>query len=321
MTKSNLLNKAEQLQPPRGMRDFFPDDIRQREWLFSVWTQTASEFGFEPYDAPVVENLELLKRKAGEEITDQIYHFMDKSGRGLALRPEMTPSLVRMVLARKGSLRFPVKWFSIPQCFTGILILVCWVSLGVYWNISDRSIKSTTEAQSLAARLARMPVWLGFVLFFAAWVRPFGPAATRRTVVSDSIAVAICVLGLFLAIWSRKALGAEWSRDVELKQGHKLVESGPYRFMRHPIYTGHLLMGVGTAIASGLLVAFAGLASFLVGFWIKLNQEEHLLTARFSRRIPSLQGARQGADSLCVLTCGEGTIGSIMLCPEATFVR
>jgi len=51
----------------------------------------------------------------------------------------------------------------------------------------------------------------------------------------------ICVLGLFLAIWSRKVLGAEWSRDVELKQGHKLVERGPYTLMRHPIYTGHLL--------------------------------------------------------------------------------
>jgi protein-S-isoprenylcysteine O-methyltransferase Ste14 len=157
----------------------------------------------------------------------------------------------------------------------------------VYWNITARSIKSAAEQQNLAARLARMPVWLGFVLFLAAWVHPFGPVAIRRTVVSDSIAVAICALGLFLAIRSRKALGAEWSRDVELKQGHRLVEGGTYRFMRHPIYTGHLLMGLGTALASGLLVAFAALASFVLGFWIKLTQEERLLLRGFPDEYPA----------------------------------
>ena len=171
----------------------------------------------------------------------------------------------------------------------GILILACWVSLAVYWNISARSVKSAAEPQNFAARLARMPVWLGFVLFIVAGVHPFGPVVMRRTVFSDSAAVAICVLGMFVAIWSRKALGAEWSRDVELKQGHKLVEHGPYRFMRHPIYTGHLLMGLGTAIASGRLVAFAGLASFLAGFWIKLNQEERLLMRSFPDEYPAYQ--------------------------------
>jgi len=105
----------------------------------------------------------------------------------------------------------------------GILILACWVSLGLYWNISARSIKSAAEQQSFASRLARMPVWLGFVLFIAAWVYPMGPVAIRRTVFSDSVAVAICALGLFVAIWSRKVLGAEWSRDVGLKQEHKLA--------------------------------------------------------------------------------------------------
>jgi len=160
---------------------------------------------------------------------------------------------------------------------TGILILGCWVLLGLYWNISARSIKPVAEPQNLRERLARMPVWLGFVLFVVAWAYPFGPVAIRRTVFSDSLGVAICALGLFVAIWSRKVLGAEWSQDVELKQGHKLIECGPYRFMRHPIYTGHLLMGLGTAIGSGRLVAFAGLASFAVGFWIKLQQEERLL--------------------------------------------
>lgn len=169
----------------------------------------------------------------------------------------------------------------------GILILACWVSLGVYWNISARGIKSAAQEQTFADRLARMPVWLGFVLFLAAWVYPVGPITIRRTVFSDSVGVAICAVGLFVAIWSRKVLGVEWSRDVELKKGHQLVERGPYRFMRHPIYTGHLLMGLGTAIASGLLIAFVGLVSFLAGFWIKLNQEERLLLRGFPDEYPA----------------------------------
>ena len=168
-----------------------------------------------------------------------------------------------------------------------ILIVVCWVLLIVYWNISARSVKSAADPQSRASRLARMPIWLGFVLLLAGWAHPFGIPAIRRTALSDSVGVTICALGLLLAIWSRKALGTEWSQDVELKRGHKLVQGGPYRFMRHPIYTGHLLMGLGTAIASGSLVAFAGLASFAVGFWIKLNQEESLLLRSFPDEYPA----------------------------------
>ena len=64
------------------------------------------------------------------------------------------------------------------------------------------------------------------------------------TVPSDSVGTGICALGIFVAIWSRKTLGVEWSQDIELKQGHKLVKRGPYTFVRHPIYTGHLLIGL-----------------------------------------------------------------------------
>jgi histidyl-tRNA synthetase len=107
----------ETFAPPRGMRDFYPEDFRAREALFSAWRATGALWGFEQYDAPVVETLELLERKAGEEISDQIYTFEDKSGRKLALRPELTPSLARMIIARQGSLVFPLKWSAIGQCF------------------------------------------------------------------------------------------------------------------------------------------------------------------------------------------------------------
>lgn len=104
-------------QAPRGMRDFYPEDMIWRTWLFDTWTATARRHGFEQYDAPVVEHLDLLTRKAGEEIVDQIYAFEDKSGRQLALRPEVTPSLVRLVAARRTQIILPAKWFTIAQCF------------------------------------------------------------------------------------------------------------------------------------------------------------------------------------------------------------
>ena len=105
------------LQPPKGTRDFYPDDMRQRNWLFGHWKEVARVFGFEEYDAPVLENENLYVRKAGEEVTQQLYNFEDKGERRVALRPEMTPSLARMVMAKGKSLSLPVKWFSLPQCW------------------------------------------------------------------------------------------------------------------------------------------------------------------------------------------------------------
>jgi len=106
-----------QFAPPRGMRDFYPAEMAVRNRLFDAWRQSARRFGFCQYDACVVEQLSLLKRKAGEEIVNQIYAFTDKSNRELALRPEMTPSLARMVAARQGNLVFPLRWFAVAQCF------------------------------------------------------------------------------------------------------------------------------------------------------------------------------------------------------------
>ncbi len=105
------------LSPPRGTRDFFPEDMRFRNWLFGHFREVARLFAFEEYDTPVVESVELYTRKAGEDIVEQLYAFEDKSGRNLALRPEITPSLARLVLQKAGSLALPIKWFSIPQCW------------------------------------------------------------------------------------------------------------------------------------------------------------------------------------------------------------
>jgi histidyl-tRNA synthetase len=111
------------LEPPSGTRDFFPEDMRLQRWLFDKFRSTATQFSFQEYDAPVLENEDLYKRKAGEEITEQMYNFKDKDGNAVTLRPEMTPSLARMVLslmrAETGAIAavLPLKWFSLPQCW------------------------------------------------------------------------------------------------------------------------------------------------------------------------------------------------------------
>jgi len=104
-------------QGVRGTRDFYPDDMRLRNWLFDNFINASLLHGFEEYDAPILEREELYTRKQGEEITQQLYNFQDKGDRKVALRPEMTPSLARMVMARAGGLPMPIKWFSIPQCW------------------------------------------------------------------------------------------------------------------------------------------------------------------------------------------------------------
>ena len=104
-------------QGVRGTRDFYPEDMRLRNWLFDNFDDAALLHGFEEYDAPVLEHEDLYTRKQGEEITKQLYNFQDKGDRKVALRPEMTPSLARMVMARAGALPMPIKWYSIPQCW------------------------------------------------------------------------------------------------------------------------------------------------------------------------------------------------------------
>lgn len=103
--------------PPRGTRDFPPDEMRLRNWLFGEFAAVSRLFGFEAFDAPVLESEELYIRKAGEEITDQLYNFEDKGGRRVALRPELTPSLARLVLSKGKGLPLPAKWFAIGQCW------------------------------------------------------------------------------------------------------------------------------------------------------------------------------------------------------------
>src|SRR3989338_861050 len=93
-----------------GLRDFPPEEFRVREWLFGKWRETSRLFGFQEYDAALVEPQELYTRKAGEDITSQMFAFEDKEKRRVALRPEMTPSLARLVLQKGDALVKPIRW-------------------------------------------------------------------------------------------------------------------------------------------------------------------------------------------------------------------
>ena len=100
-----------------GFRDFYPAELALRAHVFGTWRSVAARYGFEEYDGPPLEPLELYTAKSGDEIVGQLYAFADKGKRDVALRPEMTPTLARMVAARANGLKKPIRWFSIPQLF------------------------------------------------------------------------------------------------------------------------------------------------------------------------------------------------------------
>ena len=100
-----------------GFRDFYPEQLATRNYLMSVWRDVARRYGFVEYDGPPLEPLDLYTKKSGDEIVGQLYSFTDKGDRQVALRPEMTPTLARMVAAKANAMRKPIRWFSVPQLF------------------------------------------------------------------------------------------------------------------------------------------------------------------------------------------------------------
>ena len=113
-----MSNEKLSTQPYKGTRDFYPEDMKLRNWFFGKIRETLELSAFDEYNAPMIESLELYIAKSGEEIAkEQTYNFLDRGGRMLAIRPEMTPSVARMVAAKMGELNYPLKWFSIPNMY------------------------------------------------------------------------------------------------------------------------------------------------------------------------------------------------------------
>src|SRR5438270_9180661 len=103
-------------QPYKGARDFYPEDKRLQKYIFGVMRRVVEKFGYEEYDAPILEPIELYLAKTGEEIVnEQTYVFTDRGDRQVVIRPEMTPTVSRMVAAKRQELAFPLRWYSIPN--------------------------------------------------------------------------------------------------------------------------------------------------------------------------------------------------------------
>lgn len=112
------IKKQLSLEPYKGTRDFYPEDQFIQNYIFSTWKKAVQSFGYLEYNASILEETELYKAKSGEEIVnEQTYTFTDRGGRDVTIRPEMTPTVARMVAAKRRELTFPVRWFSIPNLF------------------------------------------------------------------------------------------------------------------------------------------------------------------------------------------------------------
>jgi protein-S-isoprenylcysteine O-methyltransferase Ste14 len=162
-------------------------------------------------------------------------------------------------------------------------ILGCWIVFAVYWAAAAISTKRTIERQSWKSRrLYVLLLVLAFLLLFR--LVPAYPLNIRVLPVAlglDVAAALLCIGGLALAIWARRTIGRNWSGVVTLKRDHELVTGGPYRYVRHPIYSAILLMFVASALASGRVDGFIGFALCVASFWVKLRQEEALMARHF----------------------------------------
>ena len=178
------------------------------------------------------------------------------------------------------------------------LILWLWWGWGLYWMLAAMGNKATRRHESLASRLAHLlPLALGAALI--AWPQPRWSALAWRLWPPSPpaywIGVALVIAGLALAIWARVHLGTNWSGTVTIKQGHELIRSGPYAYVRHPIYTGLIAALLGTTVASGTVHAAIGLAIIVLSFVRKLHTEEDFMREtfpgeyqRYSAEVPAL---------------------------------
>ncbi len=169
------------------------------------------------------------------------------------------------------------------------IILTCWCIFVVVWIVNASRTKRTVEQQSRASSLAhRIPLGAAWwLLIVPRWHPPLNWQILPRSPILQITGAAICICGLLFTLWARQTLAGNWSSDVTFKQDHELVRRGPYRIVRHPIYTGLLLMWLGTAIYIGQLRGVISLVLVAIGFWIKLRQEERLMLQHFPDAYPN----------------------------------
>ena len=167
------------------------------------------------------------------------------------------------------------------------IIRGCWLVFVAIWVLAAISTKRTVYRETRAQRLR---YWVLLVIAYVLLLYgrrlpyPLNLDIVPQAATTAWAAAVLCVIGLGFAIWARVTLGRNWSGMVTLKEEHELVERGPYRFVRHPIYTGILTMFFATALARGHLSGFVGTLLMFASFWIKLREEEKLMLQQFPER-------------------------------------
>ena len=175
------------------------------------------------------------------------------------------------------------------QAYSLVLDIIsgCWLVFAAIWVLAAVSTKRTVYREPRAQRLR---YWVLLVIaYLLLFYGPRLPYPLKLSIIPHVAptawaAAVLCGIGLAFAVWARVTLGRNWSGVVTLKEGHELVERGPYRFVRHPIYTGILTMFFATALAQGHLSGFVGTLLMFASFWIKLRDEEKLMLHQFPER-------------------------------------
>jgi len=163
------------------------------------------------------------------------------------------------------------------------ILLASWVAFFAFWFLNWHRVKRTVEQQSRWTRVTfTLPVIVGLVLLTS---RGSGRVLPETEFVA-LLASGISIFGVATTIWARSSLADNWSADITFKEGHELVQRGPYRFVRHPIYTGILSMILAVAISFGNIRGFVGTVLAALGFWYKLSLEEALMTRHFPDSYP-----------------------------------
>ena len=176
---------------------------------------------------------------------------------------------------------------------TGQIILACWVIFMLYWFISANSVKSTQETKGwLAGNWYPILLFIGALFIFDfRFLARFGIPVNSLAIILiphfeaiNILAIIFTIAGLIIAIAARRTLAENWSGAVVIKDGHELVTKGLYRYVRNPIYSGILLMVLGTALSFGTLGACIGFLIMVLTIWFKLHDEETILTKHFSEQ-------------------------------------
>jgi protein-S-isoprenylcysteine O-methyltransferase Ste14 len=166
----------------------------------------------------------------------------------------------------------------------GMIVDLCWLVFGIYWLITAASTKKVAVDENVGRRVVRIAInAVVFVLLWSDWLR-VGPLGWRFVPWSSAIVwsgVVITAAGVVLAVWARWRLGRNWSDKVVLKVDHELIRNGPYRYLRHPIYTGILVALAGTALVIGEWRGVVAVILMGMNYYIKATREEKILAAGF----------------------------------------